>query len=76
MIALYVYIRMGEKADWSAAHVKLFCELCANEVLAGHRPLGQNESPTLLFQPPTENLKRNYSTFMELKKCCYRTWME
>jgi hypothetical protein len=31
---------MGEKADWSAAHVKLFCELCANEVLAGHRPLG------------------------------------
>jgi hypothetical protein len=31
---------MGEKATWDAAHLRLFCQLCASEVLAGHRPLG------------------------------------
>jgi hypothetical protein len=31
---------MGEKTEWNAAHVRLFCELCAAEVFAGNRPLG------------------------------------
>jgi len=31
---------MGEKALWDAAHVKLLCDLCKVEVLAGRRPLG------------------------------------
>jgi hypothetical protein len=32
--------RMGEKAEWNVAHMRLFCELCAAEVFAGNRPLG------------------------------------
>lgn len=31
---------MGEKAVWDKANVKHFCDICREEVLAGHRPLG------------------------------------
>ena len=31
---------MGEKAVWDKANIKHFCDICKDEVLAGHRPLG------------------------------------
>lgn len=30
---------MGEKVIWDLGHVKLFCELCASEVVIVYRPL-------------------------------------
>jgi hypothetical protein len=31
---------MGEKAVRDKTNLNLFCDICKNEVLAGHRPLG------------------------------------
>jgi hypothetical protein len=31
---------MAEKAVWDKTTVKHFCDICRDEVLAGHRPLG------------------------------------